>query len=49
MSRGKQASWIRKPEEPKNPELAAKKQLPRESMKHQQPEKLMLKGQGVLG
>ena len=34
-------SWSKKPEE----QLA----LPRESMKHQLPEKLVLKGQGVPG
>ena len=47
MSRQKRASWSKKPEEPKNPKLAAEKQLPRESLKHQQLEKLVLKGQGV--
>ena len=36
----RKASWSKKPEEPKNLELAAEKQLPRESLKHQQPEKL---------
>ena len=33
MSQRKRASWSRKPEEPKNPKLAAEKQLPRESLK----------------
>ena len=47
VSRRKKAFWSKKPEEPKNPELAAEKQLPRESLKHQQLEKLLLKGQGV--
>ena len=45
MSWWKRASWSKTPEEPKNPELAAGKQLPGESLKLEQLEKLMLKGQ----